>query len=412
MYLLFDCNNFFASCEQVFRPDWRRRPLVVLSNNDGCVISRSPEAKAIGIAMGEPYFKCRERLEQHRAVVCSSNFSLYGDLSDRIMGILEEALPDLQQYSIDEAFAKVEGGHVDWLAECRRLRRRIRRWTGITVSVGIAPSKTLGKLANERAKKDAAHDGVLALTTPAEWEEVLEATPVGDVWGVGRKLAPRLMGMGIRTAGALARSSLSRLRQSFGVHGERLALELRGTPCIEEDNAAPRSQVMVSRSLKEGVTDLETLRRVMQHFVERAARTLRSHGLVASEVHAVLRTSRYEEAGRLYANTGSCRLPHPTDDTRLFSRAATGLLERLYLPGYGYRKIGVLLTGLQDADSVQPTFEHPEAPTSALMGVLDELHRSGLRVSFGNTGSAAMPWNRAHASPRYTTSWDELPEAR
>ncbi len=412
MYLLFDCNNFFASCEQVFRPDWRRRPLVVLSNNDGCVISRSPEAKAIGIAMGEPWFKCRERLERANAVVCSANFPLYGDLSDRIMGILEEALPELQQYSIDEAFARVEGERVNWMAECHRLRSRILRWTGIMVSIGIAPTKTLGKLANETAKKDPRYGGVLALTTPGEWNPLLEATPVGEVWGVGRKLAPRFSGMGIRNAAGLARASLTWLRQHFGVHGERLALELQGISCIEEDNTAPRSQVMVSRSLKEGVGELATLRGVMQHFVERAARTLRGNALMASELHVILRTSRFEEAGKLYANTRSCRLPHPTDDTRIFLRAAQALLESIYLPGYGYKKIGVLLTGLQEAASVQPTFEHPDVAPSALMGVLDRLHRSGHDIHFGAAATGAMPWNRAHASPRYTTSWDELPEAR
>ncbi len=411
MFLLFDCNNFFASCEQVFRPDWRRRPLVVLSNNDGCVVSRSAEAKAIGIAMGEPYFKCRERLEQHRAVVCSSNFALYGDLSDRIMGILEESLPDVQQYSIDEAFARVEGSHVDWVSECRRIRARICRWTGITVSVGIAPTKTLAKLANETAKHNARLNGLLALTSPAEWGDMLDHTPVAEVWGVGRRLAPRFMGLGIRTAGGLARASLDWLRQHFGVHGERLALELQGIPCIDEDAGTPRSQVMVSRSLKEGVSDLPTLRRVMQHFVERAARTLRDHELMASEVHAILRTSRFEEAGKLYANARWCRLPHPTDDTRLFNRAAQELLESIYLPGYGYKKIGVLLTGLQEAAMVQPTFEHPDVAPSALMGVLDQLHRSGLDIHFGAPLAGDMPWNRAHASPRYTTRWDDLPEA-
>ncbi len=411
MYLLFDCNNFFASCEQVFRPDWRERPLVVLSNNDGCVISRSPEAKALGIAMGEPYFKCRERLSRANAVVCSSNFALYGDLSDRIMGILEEALPEVQQYSIDEAFANVDGKLGDWIAESRHLRQRIRRWTGITVSIGIAPTKTLCKLANERAKKDPALNGILALENPADWTALLDSTPVGEVWGVGRKLAPKLMGMGIRTAGGLTRASLSWLRQHFGVHGERLALELQGSPCIEEDIAAPRSQIMVSRSLKEGIGDLETLRRAMQHFVERAARTLRHSGLMAGEVHTILRTSRYEDAGKLYANAGSCRLPHPTDDTRHFTRAAMELLESIYLPGYSYKKIGVLLTDLQDADSVQPSFDNPAPSPSALMGVIDQLQQRGLNIHFGATDGKNMPWKRAHMSPRYTTHWDELPEA-
>ncbi len=411
MYLLFDCNNFFASCEQVFRPDWRRRPLVVLSNNDGCVISRSPEAKAMGIAMGEPWFKCRERLEAAGAVVCSANFSLYGDLSDRIMSILEEALPEVQQYSIDEAFARVEGNHLDWEAEGRRLRARIRRWTGVTVSVGLAPTKTLGKLANETAKHEPGCGGVLALPTVEVWQPLLERTPVGDVWGVGRKLAPRLHGLGIRTAAGLASAEPAWLRRHFGVHGERLALELRGISCIEDEQQSIRTQVMVSRSLKEGVDALPTLRDVLQRFVEKAARTLRGQELMSSEVHVVLRTSRYEEAGQLYANSRGMRLPFPTDDTRLFSRAALELLDSIYRPGFPYKKIGVLLTGLQERHAVQPTFEHPQVKPSALMGVLDELHRHGHDVHFGSR-AAEVPWNHSFTSPRYTTSWDDLPEVR
>ncbi len=411
MFLLFDCNNFFASCEQVFRPDWRRRPLVVLSNNDGCVVSRSPEAKAMGIAMGEPYFKCKERLDAARAVVCSANFSLYGDLSERIMSILEESLPEVQQYSIDEAFARVEGNYRDWEAEGRRLRARIRRWTGITVSVGLAPSKTLGKLANETAKHEPARGGVLALPAADVWQPLLERTPVGELWGVGRKLAPRFHGLGIRTAAGLAGAELGWLRRHFGVHGERLALELRGISCLEDEAQNIRSQVMVSRSLKEGVSDLPTLRDVLLRFVEKAARTLRGQGLMAEEVHVVLRTSRYEEAGQLYANSRGTRLPHPTDDTRLFSHAALELLEAIFRPGFPYRKIGVLLAGLVPAEAVQPTFEHPQVEPSALMGVLDELHRSGHHIHFGSR-SAEVPWKHAFTSPRYTTSWDDLPEAR
>ncbi len=411
MYLLFDCNNFFASCEQVFRPDWRRRPLVVLSNNDGCVVSRSAEAKAIGIAMGEPYFKCRERLEAAKAVVCSANFSLYGDLSDRIMSILEDSLPEVQQYSIDEAFARVEGNHLDWVAEGRRLRARIRRWTGITVSVGLAPTKTLGKLANETAKRDPACGGVLSLPTAEQWQPLLERTPVGELWGVGRKLAPRFHGLGIRTAAGLAGADLPWLRRHFGVHGERMALELRGISCLEDEAQNIRTQVMVSRSLKEGVSELPVLRDVLQRFVEKAARTLREQGLMAEELHVVLRTSRYEEAGRLYANSRGVKLPHPTDDTRVFSHAAQESLESIFRPGFPYKKIGVILTALVEADAVQPTFDHPQVAPSALMGVLDELHRSGHDVHFGSR-AADVPWRHSFTSPRYTTSWDDLPEAR
>ncbi len=409
MYLLFDCNNFFASCEQVFRPDWRRRPLVVLSNNDGCVVSRSPEAKLLGIAMGEPYFKCKARLEQAGGIACSANFELYANLSDRIMQILEESLPEVFQYSIDEAFSLIgESAQCDWPAECRKIRNRIRRWTGITVSVGIAPTKTLAKLANERAKKQSELKGVLDLQP--DCVEVLQQTPIEDVWGVGRKLAPKMRGMGILSAACLAASPLDRLRQRFGVHGERLALELRGISCLEDEPTANRSQVMVSRSLKEGVDDISLLRETLCGFVEKAARNLRSEGLMASQVHVVLRTSHYAANAQLYAAHQAAVLPHPTDDTRIFTRAAAALLSSLYRPGFPYRKIGVILTDLQLAHTVQPTFEHPHVEPNPLMQVLDSLQFAGHHIQFANKAKEPL-WRCSKSSPAYTTRWEDLPEA-
>ncbi len=408
MFLLFDCNNFFASCEQVFRPDWRRRPLVVLSNNDGCVVSRSAEAKAAGIAMGEPYFKCRERLEKINGVVCSANFALYSDLSDRFISILEQELPEVQQYSIDEAFAVVSPG-VDWASVARGLRRKIRRWTGITVSVGIAPTRTLCKLANETAKHVPALNGVLALNAPPDWEPLLKRTPVGNIWGVGRRLLPRMHALGIRTAAGLAAADKAWLRKQFGVHGERMSLELNGVPCIDEEPAAARAQIMVSRSLKDAVTELSRLREILCLFVEKAGRILRQEEMMASEIAVVLRTSRYETE-HLYANSASSLLGVHSDDNRVFNTAAAHLLEGIYRPGYPYRKIGVLLSGLLPRDCVQPTFEHPDAAPSALMNTLDKLQKSGLDVHFANRAST-LPWKREFTSPCYTTSWDDLPEA-
>ncbi|MBR5894234.1 MAG: Y-family DNA polymerase [Akkermansia sp.] len=408
MFLLFDCNNFFASCEQVFRPDWRRRPLVVLSNNDGCVISRSPEAKAIGIAMGEPYFKCRARLEAANAVVCSSNFSLYTDLSDRIMMLLEEALPGVQQYSIDEAFSHVDDVH-DWVSVCRNLRATISRGTGITVSVGIAPTRTLCKLANETAKHCPAYDGLLVLSSPEDWTPLLEETPVDDVWGVGRRLAPRMHALGIRTAAGLAACGLQYLRKHFGVHGERLSLELNGVSCLDESPSQTRQQIMVSRSLREGITELLPLREALCRFVEKAGRILRAESLMCSSVHVVLRTSYFRDDGARYAANRGTALSCPTDDTRLLTHAAASLLEGLYRPGYEYRKVGVLLTGLQKISEVQPTFEHPRVAPSKLMAVLDKLQKAGHNIHFANQGKQEL-WHRSFASPAYTTRWADIPE--
>ena len=410
MYLLFDCNNFFASCEQVFRPDWRRRPLVVLSNNDGCVISRSAEAKALGIAMCEPYFKCRQKLESAGGIACSANFSLYSDLSDRMIRILEDSLPEVQQYSIDEAFAVVQPGS-DWPQEARRIRRNILRWTGITVSVGLAPTRTLAKLANETAKKSPQYRGVMELTQPEEICSMLEQTPVEDIWGVGRKLRERMRGAGIRTAAQLAASPAGRLRRLFGVHGERLALELQGISCLDELEAPQRTQVMVSRTLADAIDDMGLLRDALCRFVEKAGRILREEGLMAAAVYVVLRTSRYEDTDRLYAESNGCVLAAHTDDSRVFTAAATSLLESIYRPGYRYRKVGVLLADLMPADEVQPTFAQPDAAPSPLMGVLDKLQKAGHHIHFANIGSAPLA-HKAHVSPRFTTSWDDLPEAR
>lgn len=410
MYLLFDCNNFFASCEQVFRPDWRRRPLVVLSNNDGCVISRSAEAKALGIAMCEPYFKCRQKLEAAGGIACSANFSLYSDLSDRMIRILEDSLPEVQQYSIDEAFAVVQPGP-DWAQEARRIRRNILRWVGITVSVGLAPTRTLAKLANETAKKLPQYRGVMALIHPEERLALLEQTPVEEVWGVGRKLRERMRGAGIRTAAQLAASPAGRLRRLFGVLGERLALELQGISCLDELETPQRTQVMVSRTLAEAIDDMGLLRDALCRFVEKAGRILREEGLMAAAVYVVLRTSRYEETDRLYAESNGCVLPSHTDDSRVFTTAATTLLESIYRPGYRYRKVGVLLADLMPADEVQPTFAQPDAAPSPLMGVLDKLQKAGHHIHFANIGSAPLS-HKAHVSPRFTTSWDDLPEAR
>lgn len=411
MYLLFDCNNFFASCEQVFRPDRRHRPLVVLSNNDGCVVSRSPEAKALGIAMGEPYFRCRERLTRADAVVCSANFALYGNLSDRIMQILEESLPEVHQYSIDEAFACVKGDFQDWQAFSRRIRSRIRRWTGITVSVGIAPTKTLAKLANETAKSHPEYGGVMILEENTLQSGFLTRIPVEDVWGVGRRLAPRMHAHGIRTAAGLAASDSAWLRRLFGVHGERLALELRGISCLEDEPVGERTQVMVSRTLKEGIADFDLLRGAVCDYMERAAQTLRTHELMAAQVHVVLRTSRHVEDVRQYAAQQGVRLDFPSDDTVVFTRVATELLKQIFQPGYQYRKVGVLLAELQPRTAVHPTFDHPVVKANPLMKVLDELTKDGHHVQFA--GAVHRPLSaRSHVSPSYTGRWAEIPEAR
>lgn len=361
----------------------------------------------MGIAMGEPYFQCREKLAEADAVVCSANFALYSDLSGRIMSILEDSLPEVQQYSIDEAFAVVDDG--DWEPYCRELRKKIRRWTGITVSVGIAPTRTLCKLANETAKHHPEMQGVCNFCSADKWEPWLPSTPVEDVWGVGRRLAPRMRSFSLRTAADIAAASLDWMRRRFGVHGERLTLELRGNSCFEEESQSTRGQVMVSRSLKEGVTELLPLRDVLCQFVEKAGRILRDEQLMASQVFVVLRTSRFKDAAQSYSSHQGVSLPHYTDDTRLFIRCATALLEALYKPGYEYKKIGVLLTGLEKVENVHPTFDQPDVKPSRLMKVLDSLQKKGHNIGFANYGNQPL-WHKEHLSRGYTTNWADIPE--
>ena len=411
MYLLFDCNNFFASCEQIFRPDWRGRPLVVLSNNDGCVIARSAEAKAAGIAMAEPYFKCRERLEHIGGIVCSANFALYSDFSERVISILEQNLPSVEQYSIDEAFAKLGDENLnDWEAEGRALRRRIKRWTGISVSVGLAPSKTLAKLANELAKKSPEARGMISLRSESDWRPILERTPISNIWGIGRRLAPRMQGLGIRTAAQLADSSLELLRRNFGVSGERIALELRGSSCIEDNCPNPRGQIMVSRSLKEGVKDWEQLRATLCRFVEKATRNLRDEKMMARSILVILRTSAFESEEQSHASSLSINLSHHSDDTREITAAAITLLKQAYRSGYNYKKVGILLSELQPIANLHPSFDRPRIETSPLMSTLDTLQRAGHNIHFANQGQGEA-WHRAFSSPCYTSDWESLPEA-
>ncbi len=410
MYILFDCNNFFASCEQIFRPDWRRRPLIVLSNNDGCIISRSAEAKALGYAMGEPYFKCKQRIQHTQTVVCSSNFALYGNISDRIMGILEESLPQTEHSSVDEAFAYVsKNSPIEWEKEAAQLRRRIRRWTGITVSVGLAPTKTLAKLANERAKKDPS--GLLSLQSPEHWEEILRQTPVGDIWGVGKQLQRGMRALGISTAQQLAQASLERLRRSFGVQGERIALELNGTDCNPTHMPKTRGQIMVSRSLKSGLIDKAQLRGLLCRFAEKAAITLRKEELLTGHIHIHLRSSLYDNQGNIFNKQHNIALEHPTEDTREISNHATALLDQIWQEGIAYKKVGIILTNLSKRKDLHPSFARPNVGPSKLMQTLDTLQQQGINIHFGNY-SAEEHAEKSFVSPRYTTEWGDIPEAR
>lgn len=410
--------------------------MVVLSNNDGCIVARSPEAKALGVPMGAPEHQWRTFLRQHEVAVFSSNYALYGDISGRIMRILEQHCPQVEQYSIDEAFVRLDGALAAQAAEVvRQLRERIARWTGITVSVGVARTRTLAKLANHIGKKRA--DGLAFLGDDAatfalsgadasllfRTDEVLARLPVAEVWGIGRRQARTLWAAGITTAAALRDADDQWLRRVLTVTGWRTALELRGLPCIGVDTAPlPRHTLVSSRSFARPVTELASLREAVACFTSRAAERLRRAGLVAGGIAVHIRTSRHAGEGvPCHVADMSLSLPEATADTRLLLRTARTGLERLFRPGHAYAKAGVMLYGLEAADRRQAGLFCATAPEEdrrrqALMRTLDAINGKFGReaVIFGAQGLGKADWHmrQAHRSPRLTTRWDELPRVR
>ena len=427
MFALVDCNNFYASCERLFRPSLEGRPVVVLSNNDGCVVARSNEAKALGIPMGAPYFKYAEVLRRADAAVFSSNYALYGDLSRRVMQVLAGFAPRIEIYSIDECFLDLTGVR-DPTALGLEIARTVRRWTGIPVAVGIAPTKTLAKLANRLAKQEACWNGVCDLQALAEpdIDRLLADVPVGEVWGVGARLARRLQTIGIDTALALRRAAPRQIRQQASVVLERTALELRGIPCLALEDVTPdKQQIRCSRSFGAPVTTLEELIEAGTTFASRAAEKLRAQQGEAAAVAVEIQTSPFRTDSTPYAASRSVALATPSADTRALVAAACQGLRTIYRPHRRYTKAGVVLLGLGPAANTQPSlFDDSDSrrQSRALMAALDQindrfgrgsLYLANARPAPRTDARPAPRWARRqdHRSPRYTTRWDELPVA-
>lgn len=411
---LVDCNNFYASCERVFQPALRGKPVVVLSNNDGCVIARSEEAKARGVAMGEPWHLCRRRVDTQGVIVRSSNYTLYGDMSARVMQILPRFTPDLEIYSIDEAFLSLAGFEDRLAAHARELRRIVLQWTGIPVSVGIAPTKTLAKVANRLAKKEPGRGGVCILADERDIDAVLGSMDLTDLWGVARRLATRLQALGIGNPLTLKRADPRFIRERFNVVVERLVHELRGTPCISLEDAPPaRKSIMVSRSFGQMVASRAELSEAVATFAARAAEKLRRQSLAANRLTVFVHTNRFRPKDPRYDAVKATRLEVATADTGKLIDAAQRALTSIYRPGYHYKKAGVLLLDLVPAAEVQGAlFAGPDTPASqARMGAVDRLNRHFGRdtVTYAAAGlRRAWRLRSDFISPRYTTNWDEL----
>ncbi|WP_244832528.1 Y-family DNA polymerase [Caballeronia sp. TF1N1] len=411
---LVDCNNFYASCERLFQPALRGRPVVVLSNNDGCVVARSNEAKALGIEMGEPWHICRARVDTQGVIVRSSNYTLYGDISARVMRVLEGFTPELEIYSIDEAFLGLAGFENRLDAHARALRATVLQWTGIPVSVGIAPTKTLAKLANRAAKKAPESGGVMALLTAADQEAALAKVELTDLWGVATRMAERLHAIGIRTPLDLRSADAKFVRMHTSVVMERMVLELQGVPCISLEEAPPdRKMILASRSFGQRVSHRRELDEAVTSFTARAAEKLRRQDLACGRVVVFIHTDRYRPQDRQYAAERAITLPVATADTGKLNRAALQVLDTLFRPGHAYKKAGVMLQNLVPARTVQASlFDAPDDPkTIARMQALDRLNARFGRgtVTFATMGhQPAWALRKDFISPRYTTSWKEL----
>ncbi|KXS32870.1 MAG: DNA-directed DNA polymerase [Candidatus Gallionella acididurans] len=419
---LIDCNNFYVSCERMFNPRLEGVPVVVLSNNDGCAVARSNEVKALGIKMGEPWFKMEKIARQHGIVALSSNYSLYGDLSARVMSILSTFSPRQEIYSIDECFLDLAGfDPKTLLAYGQTIRQAVKRNVGIPVCVGIADTKTLAKLANHCAKKGlAGRDGVCDFGQLDEQRRrtLFASLPVGEIWGVGGRITEKLLAMNITTVEELCNANLEMIRSRFSIVLARTVQELNGTPCIElEDANTPRQQIMVSRSFGSTVTALADLSESVASFTTRAAEKLRQDGSVAASLCVYVHTNPFKEDDPQYQRSLVVPLGLPTDDTSKLVHAALTGLKVIYRSGYRYKKTGVLLMGLQAKDTIQATlFDDPaeQARSDNRMRVMDAINR---RMGQGSVTIAAsgvrQRWamRRERKSPNYTTEWSELPVA-
>ncbi len=414
MYGLCDCNNFFASCERVFRPELNGRPVVVLSNNDGCVIARSNEAKALGIRMGHPFFQIQELVKREKVAVFSSNFLLYGDMSRRVIHTLRQLAPAVEVYSIDEAFLDLHGIGREQLDEMgHRLGRIVRQHTGIPVSIGIAPTKTLAKIATKLCKQYPKLGGACLLHRPQDIEKVLRKFPVEDVWGVGRKHDKMLHTAGISTAWDFTQRTPEWVRARMGVTGLRMWSELRGEACIDFESAPPaKQQITVSRTFAREQTDFESLHTAVTAFTSMCAEKLRRQGSVCGEVTVYILTNRHRDDLPQYFDSETVRLRTATDDTLELVPQSTEALRRIFRPGYGYKKAGVILSEIASKTGIQADLFDPvnREKHARLMSVVDATNQTFGRnkVVVASQGFDPIRMNRRHLSKAYTTDWNDI----
>jgi len=435
MYGLVDCNNFYVSCERVFNPSLRGKPVVVLSNNDGCIIARSNEAKAIGIPMGAPLHLYKTLIKQNKIFTYSSNYTLYGDMSSRVMSVLNYFIPNIEIYSIDEAFLNLKNFNIQSLQdEMFKIRERIYQWTGIPVSIGIGPTKTLAKLANKIAKKNSSN-GVYILTVSTQLTHILSDMKLEDIWGVSKGWGNRLRSIGINNPRQLQQANPRQIRTLISVVGERIIYELRGQPCLALEEVINKKSITVSRSFGNMINDKDSLKKALANYVARAAEKLRHQDSVCGGIYVFINTNRFREGDLQYSNSATINFDELTDSTTIIIEKSFKLLENLYRPKYNYKKIGVTLLGLKQKDDgssdnyiIQGSLFIHNADQqihmsrscdrmklidniNAKMGKMTIFHGSqGVIKNSRNIKSETDKWRMrsCYKSPFYTTNWDDI----
>ncbi len=413
---LVDCNSFYVSCERLFNPRIRKKPVVVLSNNDGCIISRSNEAKALGIKMGEPYFKARDIILKNKVEVFSSNYSLYGDLSRRVMRTLKRFNSDIEVYSIDEAFMDLSN-YTDTEVESvgREIRQTVLKWTGIPTSIGIAKTKTLSKVANHIAKKK--QSGVTSLIGIENLDPILEKVEINDIWGVGRQLTKFYQKNGIYNAKQLKNKSNTWIKKSSNVLSSRTAMELRGVPCIDiETTQTKRKSCVVSRSFGKRIETFQELKEAVANYCLNASEKIRSESLVAKAITVFVRTSPFQRNFGYYSNSKTVDFPIATNNSIETVKTAVASLESIFKNGYRYQKAGVMLTGLSNADGKKNLFssEKDEKINSLMRSIDNTNYRYGRATLSLASAGVHKKWNmrRQYSSKIDTADFYSLPKIR
>ena len=412
VFALIDCNAFYVSCERVFNPKLNNKPVMALSNNDGCIIARSKEAKALGIKMGVPLFKVKDIVERENVIVFSSNYTLYADMSRRVMNIISEFTPSIEVYSIDEAFIELTNMNVDYESYARHMRKVILQYTGIPVSIGIASTKTLTKVANHIAKDDESLEGVCSLIQHENLDQVLEDTNVADVWGVGRQLSKKLIANGIFNAKLLKNCEDAWVRKMMSVNGLKTVSELREISCLDlEETSATRKSCCTTRSFGKPLINLEDIEQAVTTFARRATERIRGENLIASTVSVFLRTNPFDR-NRYYSNSSTTTLSYPTYDTVQIVKTALQLTKIIFRENYKYKKAGVLLSGFYEKGTeTKDLFSEARYRSPKLMSAVDQINeRYGSDTIQIATECQMGKWKqkRKNCTQSYTTQLDNV----